>query len=106
MEIIGKVKELCDLVQGTTEAGNWCKRDLVVSTAGDEPRDVAVTFFGDRRVSKLSEVRPGDMVQVTAVVKSRKSDMRWFTTVDGISIAVLQRQVIKMDAPAEGDAPY
>lgn len=95
MEIIGKVKKVCSLVDGETAAGHWCKRDMVVTTVGDEPHDVAVTFFGERRVDKLCDIKEGDMVQVFATVKSRPSDNeqeRWFTTVDASSVSVLQRQ--------------
>lgn len=106
MEIIGKIKVLCDLVQGETEAGPWCKRDVVVTTVGDEPHDVAVTFFGERKVNKLSELKTGDMVQVIATVKSRANGDRWFTTVDASSIAVLQRQPVQTEANSGGEPPY
>lgn len=93
MEIIGKVKVLCDLVQGETAAGTWSRRDVVVSTIGDDSRDICLSFFGDRKVDKLREVKPGDIVQVYATIRSKTTDnVRWFTTVDASSVTVLQRQ--------------
>lgn len=104
MEIIGRVKQICDLVSGETAAGPWCKRDMVVTTIGDDAHDVAVTFFGERKVEKLKEVKVGDTVQVFATVKSRSTDNgeRWFTTVDASSLAVLQRQTERPPEPIEG----
>lgn len=104
MEIIGKIKKVCPLIQGETVAGVWSKRDVVVATAGDDSHDVAVTFFGDRRVDKLRDVNEGDMVQVFATVKSRCADDqgdKWFTTVDASTIVVLQRQQQQPQPPVD-----
>ena len=107
MEIIGKIKQVCDLIEGSTAAGDWCKKDVVITTTGDEPRDIAVTFFGARRVDKLRELKEGDMVQCNATVKSRTNDgSKWFTTVDGQSIALLQRQPLQGALNLEEEPPY
>ena len=93
MEITGKVKELCELIQGETAAGPWCKRDVVVTTAGDDATDVAVTFFGERKVDKLRQVKVGDLVQVFGKVRSRNNGERWFTSVEGQSLSLLKKEV-------------
>lgn len=106
MEIIGKIKQVCDLIEGSTAAGDWCKKDVVITTTGDEPRDIAVTFFGARRVEKLRELKEDDMVQCNATVKSRTNDgSKWFTTIDGQSIALLRRQPLQQ-LNLEEEPPY
>lgn len=95
---------MCLPVDGETAAGPWVKRDLVVTTSGDEPRDVCVTFFGERRVEKLTPLKEGDMVQVFASIKSRPADNeaeRWFTTVDGSTVKLLTKAVAEPPAPID-----
>lgn len=65
---------------------------------------MAITFFGERRVAKLSELKVGDMVKVYATVKSRSGDdqgERWYTTVDGSTIVVLLPQKLQEDVSRE-----
>lgn len=97
MEIIGKIKVICDLIQGETAAGPWCKKDVVVTTSGDNPVDVCVTFFGERHVQKLRPLKVGDLVQVFATVKSRNNGEKWFTTVDAQGITVLRTQGVQTE---------
>lgn len=101
MEIIGKVKVLCDLIQGETAAGPWCKRDVVVTTIGDDAHDIALTCFGERKVEKLTVVKVGDMVQAFCTVRSKASGERWFTSVDVSSLNVLQKAGVQTEIPAE-----
>lgn len=106
MEIIGKVKVVCDLIQGETAAGPWCKKDVVVTTSGDNSVDVCCTFFGERHVAKLQEVKEGDLVQVFATVKSRSNGERWFTSVDAQSVTVLSRQPRQAQMPLGSEPPF
>lgn len=94
MEIIGKVKQICKERQGGTAAGPWCSLDVVVTIAGDNARDVALTFFGERKVERARNLKTGDMIQATATVRSKPSQdgERWFTSVDVASMVPLQRQ--------------
>ena len=96
MEIYGKVKKICLPVSGETSNGEWCRKDIVVTTVGDDPHDIACTFFGERRIERIpSDLKEGDTVRVMASVKSRCADNqgeRWFTSVDASGIDVLQRQ--------------
>ena len=105
MEIYGKVKKICLAVSGETSNGEWCKKDVVVTTVGDDPHDIACTFFGDRRIERLpGDLKEGDMVRVMAVVKSRNADSqmeRWFTSVEASSIDILQRQTPAATSPTE-----
>lgn len=105
MEIYGKVKKICLTVSGETSNGEWSRKDVVVTTVGDDPHDIACTFFGDRRIERLpGGLKEGDMVRVMAVVKSRNADSqmeRWFTSVEASSIDVLQRQPAATIPPTE-----
>lgn len=104
MEIIGKVRKMCLPIDGETAAGPWVKRDMVVTTAGDDARDVCVTFFGERKVEKLKAFKEGDMVQVFATVKSRAAtddSEKWFTSVDGSSVKLLSKAEPEPPAPTE-----
>lgn len=106
MEIIGKIKKVLDLIQGETEAGPWCRREVVITPTGDNGKDVCVSFFGERHVRKLESLHEGDLVQVQAAVRSRETTAgRWFTSIEGSSINKLQKeptaQVEAPDMPAD-----
>lgn len=103
MEIIGKIEVLCDLIQGETAAGPWCKKDVVIATSGDNTVDVCVTFFGERHVNKLHDVKVGDLVQVFATVKSRQSGEKWFTSVEGNGITVLKGSPVQAEMQMQTD---
>ena len=105
MEIYGKVKKICLTVSGETSNGEWSKKDVVVTTVGDDPHDIACTFFGDRRIERLpGDLKEGDMVRVMATVRSRCADSqmeRWFTSVEASNIDILQRQTPAATSPIE-----
>lgn len=108
MEIIGKIKVVCDLIQGQTAAGDWCKRDVVIATSGDNSVDICVTFFGQRHIDKLREIKAGDLVQVFGVVKSRQAGDRWFTSVEASSITCLKGQPVQtaLELPTAEEPPF
>ncbi len=97
MEIIGKVKVICDLVQGETAAGPWCRRDIVVTKSGDDGVDICVSYLGQRYVDKLRHVKVGDLVQVFGTIKSRQNGERWYTSVEGNGISVLRSEPVQVE---------
>lgn len=114
MEIIGKIKQVMALVQGQNEAGDWCRREIVITTVGDDAADICISFFGERAVRKLETVKVGDLVQAFARVRSRQGKMgdRWFTTVEGNGVNLLRRDsageqaAMQMETDDDVPLPY
>lgn len=114
MEIIGKVKHILDLIQGETEAGAWSRREIVVTTTGDDACDICISFFGERLVRRLEGIHTGDLVQVFAKIRSRqgRTGDKWFTSVEGNGVNLLQRTTtgvqteIPLEEPPADDLPY
>lgn len=87
MKVIGKVHVKCDIISGQKSDGStWKKQTLVIETVGDNPKKVAIDFFGPDRVAMLESVMYGQLVEVVCVPESRVVNEKWFTSLAGISV--------------------
>ena len=76
MEITGNIKQIQELVTGTSKAGKeWSKQTVIVTTADKYPQDIPVDFMGDS-VEQLNNFQEGN--PVTVAINLRGSS----TTVD------------------------
>lgn len=87
MKVIGKVHVKCDIISGQkTDGSMWKKQTLVIETVGDNPKKVAIDFFGPDRVAMLEGVFYNQLVEVVCVPESRVVNEKWFTSLAGISV--------------------
>jgi len=87
MKIVGKVHAKCDVVSGQKNDGSfWNKQTLVVETVNDNPKKMAIDFFGDDKVESLKSLAVGQMVEVVFVPESREHDGKWYTNLSGIAV--------------------
>ena len=90
MKIIGKLTEVCDLIEGQNERGPWTKQIIAVQTLGDYPRVVAVECFRPELLEAIKSLRLGSILELNVVLESRKSGDRYFTNITCLGIVPLQ----------------
>lgn len=82
MEIEGKIIRDLPLQEGVSRAGNpWKKKEWVLETFGQYPRQVCFHFFGDRVDS--NPLRIGESYAISYDIESREYNGRWFTSIRG-----------------------
>ena len=80
MEIYGKIKEVTPIETGTSERGNWQRRQLVISTLEQNPTDIAFTAMG-KRMDEIANTMIGDIVKVRFGVTSRPGENKWYSDI-------------------------
>ena len=106
MKAFCKVIKTEPVVSGTSDNGNvWERQTVILETMGVEPQTLVVDFMGERRTSKTKSLQPGQEVEVTFAIKCTEYMGKWFTKLEGYSIAPLA--TTKPPAqPADDDLPY
>ena len=66
-------------MSGETDRGQWTRGGMVVRTMGDNERLVALTAFGEEKVSLCSTFATDDVLQVDFSPESREFNGKWFT---------------------------
>ncbi len=80
MEIIGKVFQLGNVVEGTSARGPWKKQELIIETVEQFPRKVCLSCWGDR-VTEAANFAIGQMVRAQISIESREFNGKWYTDV-------------------------
>ena len=95
MDIFAKVHKILPKEQGISSSGNFYTKQSIVVEIDNGAKRLAIEFFGDKKVSKLSDVNVGDFVQVGFSVESRPIEKdeqeRWFTSINGIYLTKFMR---------------
>lgn len=82
MEVIGKIIQAFDAVEGVSKAGNpWKKREYVLETLETYPKKVFFNFFGDRVDQYPLAV--GQTVKLSFDIDSREFNNRWYVDIRG-----------------------
>lgn len=96
MEIEGKIIRDLPLQEGVSRAGNpWKKKEWVLETFGQYPRQVCFHFFGDRVDS--NPLRIGESYAISYDIESREYNGRWYTDI--------RAWKAELEAPGMGGAP-
>lgn len=80
MEIIGKVFQLGNVVEGTSARGPWKKQELIIETVEQFPRKVCLSCWGDR-VAEAANFAIGQMIKAQISIESREFNGKWYTDV-------------------------
>lgn len=80
MEIIGKIKEFTPIESGTSQNGDWSRRQVIVVTLDQNPQYIAFTAMG-RRLEELNKHNLGEVVRIRFGVSSRKVNDKWFNDI-------------------------
>jgi len=110
----GKVIAKLDKVTGQSANGEWKKQDIVIETAGEYPKKICFTLWGDK-VERLLNINIGDTITVFFNAESREYNDRWFTNLMAWKIEVNSKGGAATPPPAnqkqeqtqgEGDLPF
>lgn len=80
LELKGKLVKLLEMQTGEGRNGPWKKREFVIETPGQYPKNVCITTWGDK-TSELENLNEGDELKVSVDIESREWNDRWFTDV-------------------------
>lgn len=79
MEISGKIIQVLQEQGGTGRNGAWRKQDYILETAGQYPKKVCMTVWGDK-IDQFS-LKEGQDVTAGIEVESREYNGKWYTDV-------------------------
>jgi hypothetical protein len=74
----GKLTKILNMESGVARSGNaWKKQDFVIETDDQYPKMVCFTLFNDK-VSMLSGMATGDLLEVSFDVESREFNSKYY----------------------------
>ncbi|MGM0586913.1 MAG: DUF3127 domain-containing protein [Bacteroidota bacterium] len=79
LQISGRVVKVLEEQSGESKNGPWRKRDFILETGGQYPRQVCVTQWGDN--IDQADVSEGEQVTAHINLSSREYNGRWYTDV-------------------------
>lgn len=99
LKIAGKVVEILEEQSGEGRNGPWRKQDFVIETAGEYPKKICITQWGDD-IEKFG-VGEGDELTAHIDIQSREYQGRWYTDVKAWRVE--KQQAAQQSAPPAGD---
>ena len=79
LKITGIVKELLAEQSGTGAKGNWRKREFILTTEGEYPKQICMVQWG-HSIDKV-EIGVGERITASIDISSREHNGRWYTDV-------------------------
>ena len=79
LKITGFVKELMDEQSGQSSHGDWRKREFILTTEGDYPKQICMVQWGDN-IDKVI-IGVGEKITASIDISSREYNDRWYTDV-------------------------
>ena len=79
LKITGFVKELMDEQSGQSSHGDWRKREFILTTEGDYPKQICMVQWGDN-IDKVT-IGVGEKITASIDISSREYNDRWYTDV-------------------------
>jgi hypothetical protein len=102
MQLTAKLVQLLPLQSGTGKNGTWKKQDIIVETAGQYPKKVCISVWGDK--IDIKKLKPGNTLKIDFDVESREYNSRWYTDVKAWKIEV-DGEGEGVDAPVADEIP-
>lgn len=79
LKISGKVVKVLEEQSGEGKNGPWRKQDFILETAGEYPRKICITQWGDN--IDQNSVKVDDTLTASIDIQSREYKGRWYTDV-------------------------
>lgn len=79
LKITGKVTQILEEQSGEGRNGTWRKREFILQTEGDYPKDVCLVQWGD--AIDQSSIQEGERLTAHIDIQSREFKGRWYTDV-------------------------
>ena len=82
-----KVKgQIIKIDEVQTFASGFQKQIIVVKTPGEKyPQEIPIEFVNDK-IDRLNDLREGDLVSVSADLRGREYEGRWFLSLNGWNV--------------------
>ena len=90
-QLTGKFVCALPVVEGENNGRFWKRGGFVMETLSDQPRQVALTLFGEERLLLCSGLKAGDIIVAEYSPESRQVGDRWFTDLKCYSVLRTQR---------------
>tara|TARA_R100001244_G_scaffold101776_2_gene75889 strand:+ start:3551 stop:3883 length:333 start_codon:yes stop_codon:yes gene_type:complete len=88
MEVEGKITQKIPVEKGTSQGGkDWQKQTLIINNGEEYNPEVAISFFGDKKVDMLAKYKVGQTVTVGVNLSSREHNGKWYNQIDGWKIS-------------------
>ena len=106
MILKGKVHQLLEIEKGISKSDKeWEKQTLVIDNGDQYNPYQAISFFGDKKVALLAELKKGQEVEVSINLSSKEFNGKWYSGIDGWKVDTIG------DAPTpenedEEDLPF
>ena len=105
LKVTGIVKELLPEQSGTSTKGFWRKREFILETDGNYPKQICMVQWGDNIDSV--KIGVGEKVTASIDIASREHNSRWYTDVKAwkiekeaaVPVAAGQKMSAPMGAP-------
>ena len=105
MELKGKVVQLLQPQTGMGKKGQWKKQEFILETAGQYPKKVCLSAWGEK-IDQF-KLAVGETVNVSVDLESREYNGRWYTEARAWKLDKDGRSSNDgYDAPPPGDEPY
>lgn len=79
LQLKGTVEQVLEEQSGEGKNGPWRKRDFILKTQGDYPRQICITQWGDN-IDK-ADVQEGEELVAHIDIQSREYKGNWYTDV-------------------------
>jgi hypothetical protein len=91
LQLTGKVTQILEEQSGQGKNGPWRKRDFILETKGQYPKQVCITQWGDN--IDQNAVNKGDEITASIDIQSREYKGNWYTDVKAWKIEQAQGDV-------------
>ena len=100
LKITGIVKKVLDEQQGKSQKGGWRKREFILETEGEYPKQICMVQWGDNIDSEAVGI--GEKVTVSIDLSSREHNGRWYTDVKAWKVERDAAAPAQASGPPEG----
>lgn len=90
LQIKGTVEQILEEKSGESKNGPWRKRDFILKTEGDYPKQICITQWGDS-IDK-ADVQKGEEIVAHIDIQSREYNGNWYTDVKAWKIEKVSEQ--------------
>ena len=90
LQIKGTVEQVLEEKSGESKNGPWRKRDFILKTEGEYPKQICITQWGDS-IDK-ADVQKGEEIVAHIDIQSREYNGNWYTDVKAWKIEKASEQ--------------
>jgi hypothetical protein len=106
MEVNGKVVKKLAVESGISKSEKvWKKQTIVIDTGAEYNPEIAVTAFGDEKLTQMNKLDVGMEVKILCNISSKEYNGRYFHNIDGYHFSNVSNKPKGLDVHFEGTTP-